>query len=201
LVGEINCDEIPTNKTKSDVNEIAAAPLAKALMMKLQSLEPNILSQADHFRIREYEQALRSHANGGAVEPSVGRAQIGTGTDGEPPIPPSGPRAGSTASSGDMPVRFGSFTSPIDSRTFDVLLASRQKSGSSTEWEWTKNSAELTISVSPLVLQIARNDVHDERLVPYISLIVALALVDREGQDSDKVIEKVARLARMLKPE
>ena len=201
LVGEINCDEIPTNKTKSDVNEIVAAPLAKALMAKLQSLEPNILLQADHFRIREYEQALRGHANGGAGEPSVGRAKIGTGTVGEPPTPPSGPRAGSTASSGEISVRFGSFTSPVDSRTFDVLLASRQRSGSSTEWEWTKNGAELVISVSPLILQVAKTDAHDERLVPYISLIVALALVDREGQDSDKVIEKVARLARMLKPE
>jgi hypothetical protein len=201
LVGEIICDEIPTNKTKSDVNEIVAAPLAKALMLKLQSLDPNILSQADHFRIRDYDQALRIHANGGVVEPSVGRPLTGTGTAAEPPTPPSGPRAGLAGSSDDMPVRFGSFTSPVDSRTFDVLLASRQKSGSSTEWEWTKNSSELTISVSPLVLRVARTDVHDERLVPYISLIVALALVDREGQDSDKVIEKVARLARMLKPE
>jgi hypothetical protein len=70
-----------------------------------------------------------------------------------------------------------------------------------TEWEWAPNSAELEISVSPLILQVARNDSHDERLVPYISLIVALALVDREGQDSDKVIERISRLARMLKPE
>jgi hypothetical protein len=64
-----------------------------------------------------------------------------------------------------------------------------------------KNSAELVISVSPMILQIVRSEPHDERLVPYISLIVALALVDREGEDSDKVIERVSRLARMLKLE
>jgi len=201
LVGEIICDEIPTNKTKSDVNEIVAAPLAKALMVKLQTLEPSFLPQADHFRLKEYEQALRIHTNGGAIEPLVGLPVTGTGTSAEPPIPPSGPRQGSTGSSDDMPVRFGGFTSPVDSRTFDVFLATRQKSGASTEWEWTKNSAELTISVSPLIIKVAKADIHDERLVPYVSLVVALALVDREGQDSEKVVEKVARLARMLKPE
>jgi hypothetical protein len=198
LFGEIVCDEIPTTQTKSDVNEIVAVPLAKALMMKLQTLEPNILSQADHFRIREYEQALRDHSNGGVSEPPDGQGQSGAGAGGKPPVsPPDLP----TPSAGDKPVRFGSFTSPVDSRTFAVLLKARQKSGSSTEWEWSQSSAELEISVSPLILQVARIDPHDERLVPYVSLIVALALVDREGQDSDKVIEKVARLARMLKPE
>lgn len=198
LFGEIVCDEIPTTQTKSDVNEIVAVPLAKALMMKLQTLEPNILSQADHFRIREYEQALKEHSNGGVSEPPDGQGQSGAGAGGKPPVsPPDSP----TPSAGDKPVRFGSFTSPVDSRTFVVLLKARQKSGSSTEWEWSQSSAELEISVSPLILQVARIDPHDERLVPYVSLIVALALVDREGQDSDKVIEKVARLARMLKPE
>ena len=201
LIGEVICNEIPTNRTKSDVNDIVASPLAKALMQKLQSFEPNILAQADHFRIKDYEEALRIHTNGGEIEEAVGPRPPGTDTFTEPPTPPSGPRQGSTGSSDDMPVRFGGFTSPYNSRTFDVFLATRQKSGASTEWEWTKDSAELNISVSPLIIKVARADVHDERLVPYVSLVVALALVYREGQDSEKVIEKVARLARMLKPE
>lgn len=201
LVGEIICDEIPTTQTKSDVNEIVAVPLAKALIAKLHTLEPNILSQADHFRIREYEQALRENANGGVGDLPSGQVQKWPSLAGSPPNIPPGAPAGSLAQSGDLPIRFGQFTSPVDSRTFVVMLKSRQKSGSSTEWEWAQGSGELAISVSPLIMQIAKNDSHDERLVPYISLLVALALVDREGQDSDKVIEKVARLSRMLKPE
>ena len=201
LVGEINCDDIPTTKVKSDVNDRVAGPLATALVNKLQALEPNILSQGDHFRSKEYDQALRAHENPGSGDSPDGLSPSGPETPGRPSGSASRSPMGSPPAAGESSVEFGSFTSPLDSRTFLVFLKARDKSGSSTEWEWTKNSAELTIPVSPLVLQVARAEAHDERLVPYVSLIVALALMDREGQDSDKVIEKVARLARMLKPE
>jgi hypothetical protein len=201
LVGEIICDEIPTTKVKSDVNEKVAGPLAKALVTKLQTLEPNILSQADHFRSKEYDQALREHENRGAGDSPDGLAPSGSETPGRPSVLTPRPPVGSPPAAGEFSVEFGSFTNPSDSRTFLVLLKARQKSGSSTEWEWMKNSAELVISVSPMILQIVRSEPNDERLVPYISLIVALALVDREGEDSDKVIERVSRLARMLKLE
>ena len=202
LVGEIVCDNIPTSKVKSEVNELVAVPIAKMLDSTLHTLQPSVLSQADHFRVREYEQALREYQHGTATSIPAGGDSAGA-QDGESG---NSGRGGSATRNGAGPsdehsLIFGSFTSPVDSRTFTVLLKSRQKSGSSTEWEWSKSAAELEIAVSPLIMQIARNDQHDERLVPYVSLLVALALVEREGQDSDGVIERVARLARILKPE
>lgn len=203
LIGEIICDGIPTTKVKSEINDSVANPIALALVAKLHLMEPNIISQGDHFRVREYDQAILEHENGGRIDRPSGAVMSGNSTQIDDPDGTSVLRRPidppSTLS--DHSITCGSFTSPVDSRTFIVVLKSRQKSGSSTEWEWTKNATELEIAVSSLIMQIARSDPRDERLVPYVSLIVALALVDREGHDSEGVIARVSRLARVLKPE
>ena len=203
LVGELICDQIPTTKIKSEVDTRIAELLADALRRKIDQLQPKVLKQAEKFRRDAYKLALAEWQHDRVSEPSQD-----TSADPDPQrvLEQHALGASSPASSGASslrerigPIDFGHFTNPIDSSTFTVELIASTRSAS-LEWKWSTDSDQrkLAISVSKAVFQVASEDTNDEPTALAIRLVVALALLGRQGGAEAEITQGVIKLAENL---